>query len=174
MIINPTETNSTMSIRKLPVIGLIAFAAACGGGDQEQAAATDTTTATGTPTVTTTQQPAPTTPGAPVTPDPGGQVHEVRMVTTQNGASGVFEPAQITVRRGDVIRWVMADGQAVHNVSFSQAQGNPAGFTPPPDSPMYTQEGQSFELKIDWAPGTYNYVCVPHAMMGMTGSVTVQ
>lgn len=167
-----------MSIRKLPILGLLALAAACGGGGEnnEPAASADTgTAATGTPTVTTTtpSTPAPAA-GAPVTPDAGGQVHEVRMVTTQGGASGVFEPAQITVKKGDVIRWTMADGQAVHNVSFSQAQGNPAGFMPPADSPMYTQQGQTYELKVDWNAGTYNYTCVPHAMMGMNGSVTVQ
>jgi plastocyanin len=167
-----------MSIRKLPILGLLALAAACGGGgdNTETAASADTgTAATGTPTVTTTPStPAAPAAGAPVTPDAGGQVHEVRMVTTQGGASGVFEPAQITVKKGDVIRWTMADGQAVHNVSFSQAQGNPAGFTPPADSPMYTQQGQTYELKVDWNAGTYNYTCVPHAMMGMNGSVTVQ
>ena len=166
-----------MSIRKLPILGLMVLAAACGGGgdDTEKAAAADTgTAASGTPTVTTTPSTTPPAPTAPVTPDAGGQVHEVRMVTTQNGASGQFEPAQVTVKKGDVIRWTMADGQAVHNVSFSQGQNNPAGFTPPADSPMYTQQGQTYELKIDWNPGTYNYVCVPHVMMGMTGSVTVQ
>jgi plastocyanin len=118
--------------------------------------------------------PAAPTAGAPVTPDAGGQVHEVKMVTVQGGASGEFQPKTITVKKGDVIRWTMADGSAVHNVSFTSAQGNPAGFTPPADSPMYTQAGQSYEIKVDWNPGTYNYVCVPHSMMGMTGSVTVQ
>ncbi|WP_420127600.1 plastocyanin/azurin family copper-binding protein [Longimicrobium sp.] len=167
-----------MSIRKLPILGLLALAAACGGGDNTETAETTTTdapAASGTPTVTTT---APATPapaaGAPVTPDAGGQVHEVKMVTTQGGASGEFQPKTLTVKKGDVIRWVMADGQAVHNVSFTMAQGNPGGFTPPADSPMYTQAGQSYEIKVDMAPGTYNYVCVPHSMMGMTGSITVQ
>jgi plastocyanin len=167
-----------MSIRKLPILGLLALAAACGGGGETEQAATttDNTAASGTPTVTTTPAAAPAAPaaGAPVTPDAGGQVHEVRMVTTQGGASGEFQPKTLTVKKGDVIKWVMADGQAVHNVSFTMAQGNPAGFTPPADSPMYTQAGQSFELKVDMNPGTYNYVCVPHAMMGMTGSITVQ
>ncbi|HYR08124.1 MAG TPA: plastocyanin/azurin family copper-binding protein [Longimicrobium sp.] len=168
-----------MSIRKLPILGLLALAAACGGGDNTETADTTTTDApatTGTPTVTTTTPAAPAAPaaGAPVTPDAGGQVHEVKMVTTQGGASGEFQPKTLTVKKGDVIRWTMADGSAVHNVSFMSAQGNPGGFTPPADSPMYTQAGQSYEVKVDWAPGTYNYVCVPHAMMGMTGSVTVQ
>jgi plastocyanin len=168
-----------MSIRKLPILGLLALAAACGGGDNTETADTTTTDApatTGTPTVTTTTPAAPAAPtaGAPVTPDAGGQVHEVKMVTTQGGAAGEFQPKTITVKKGDVIRWTMADGSAVHNVSFTSAQGNPGGFTPPADSPMYTQAGQSYEVKVDWNPGTYNYVCVPHSMMGMTGSVTVQ
>jgi plastocyanin len=169
-----------MSIRKLPILGLLALAAACGGGDEADDTAATTTTDTaamsGTPTVTTTPsaEPAAPTAGAPATPDAGGQVHEVRMVTTQGGAAGQFEPATITVKKGDVIRWTMADGSAVHNVSFTSAQGNPAGFTPPADSPMYTQAGQTFEVKVDWAPGTYHFVCVPHSMMGMTGTVTVQ
>ena len=171
-----------MSIRdlnKLPMVAVLALAAACGGGGDEQAATTDTTTAdaSGTPTVQMDSPAAPAaatpTAGAPVTPDAGGQVHDVQMVTTQGGASGEFQPATISVKRGDVIRWTMADGTVMHNVSFTQADSNPSGFTPPADSPFLTQAGQTYELKIDWAPGTYNYVCVPHEAMGMKGSITV-
>lgn len=168
-----------MSIRdlnKLPLVALLALAAACGGGDEQAApATTDTgTPASGTPTV---EMPANNTvtptPGATATPDPGGQVHQVQMVTTQGGASGEFQPKTLTVKRGDVVRWTMADSGIPHNVSFSQADSNPAGFTPPADSPLYTNAGETYELKIDFAPGTYNYVCVPHEMMGMVGSITV-
>jgi plastocyanin len=168
-----------MSIRdlnKLPLVALLALSAACGGGDEQAAPATDSTTpaASGTPTVdvpaTTTVAP---TPGATATPDAGGQIHEVSMVSTQGGASGEFQPKTINVKKGDVIRWTMADGVVMHNVSFTQADSNPAGFTPPADSPFLTQQGQTFELKIDMAPGTYNYVCVPHEAMGMVGSITV-
>ena len=170
-----------MSIRdlnKLPLVGLMVLAAACGGGGEEKAASTDAApAASGTPTV---EMPAAQAPAAPaaggtasVTPDAGGQVHTVRMVSTQGGASGVFEPAQITVKKGDVIRWVMADGTVMHNVSFTQADGNTGGATLPADSPYLTREGEAYEAKIDAGAGTYNYVCVPHKMMGMTGSVTV-
>lgn len=168
-----------MSIRdlnKLPLVALLALSAACGGGEQ-QAPATENTgaAASGTPTV---EMPAetPAAPGATasVTPDAGGQVHEVRMVSTNGGASGQFEPAQLTVKKGDVIRWVMADGVVMHNVSFTSAQGNPAGAQLPADSPYLTQAGQSYEAKIDAGAGTYNYVCVPHQAMGMVGSITVQ
>ncbi len=162
-----------MNLKKLPVLGLLAFAAACGGGDQ-QAATTDAPPVAGSPTVDIApSQPAAGTEGAALTPDEGRQVIEIRMVTTQGGASGVFEPAQVTVRRGDVIRWIQADAGAAHNVSFRMAQGNPGGFQAPADSPYYTQEGQSYDVKVDWAAGTYNYVCVPHLATGMGGSVTV-
>lgn len=162
-----------MNLKKLPVLGLLALAAACGGGDEEQAVTTDAAPAAGTPTVDVTPaQPAAGAQGS-VTPDEGREVVEVRMVTTNNGASGVFEPANVTVRRGDVIRWIQADSKAAHNVSFSMAQGNPAGFQAPPDGPYLTTEGQTYELKVDWEPGTYNYVCVPHMATGMTGTVTV-
>lgn len=161
-----------MKLSQLPVLGLLALVAACGGG-AEEAATTDAPVASGSPTVEVSPgQPAGGAQGA-VTPDEGRQVIEVRMVTTQGGASGVFEPAQVTVRRGDVIRWVQADNGAAHNVSFRMAQGNPGGFQAPPDSPYYTTEGQSYEVKVDWANGTYNYVCVPHMTTGMVGTVTV-
>jgi plastocyanin len=172
-----------MSIRdlnKLPIVALLALSAACGGGDDTaQAPAADTTTAaaSGTPTVQmdspAAQAGAPAAPGASVTPDAGGQVHDVQMVTTQGGAAGEFQPATLNVKKGDVVRWTMADGTVMHNVSFAQADSNPAGFTPPADSPFLTQQGQTYELKIDFAPGTYNYVCVPHEAMGMKGSITV-
>jgi plastocyanin len=168
-----------MSIRdlnKLPIVALLALTAACGGGgEQAPATAENAPAASGTPTVEMPAETQAATPaaGGTVTPDAGGQVHEVKMVSTNGGASGVFEPAQITVKKGDVIRWVMADGTVMHNVSFTSAQGNPGGVTLPADSPYLTQQGQSYEAKIDAGSGTYNYVCVPHAAMGMVGSVTV-
>ena len=167
-----------MSIRdlnKLPIVALLALTAACGGGEEQAPATTENApAASGTPTVQMdSPAAAPAAQGAAVTPDAGGQVHEVRMVSTQGGASGEFQPATLNVKKGDVVRWIMADGVVMHNVSFTQADSNPGGFTPPADSPFLTQAGQTFELKIDFAPGTYNYVCVPHEMMGMKGSLTV-
>ena len=168
-----------MSIRdlnKLPLVALLALTAACGGGDEQAAPATteNAPAASGTPTVEMPAETAPAaTTGAPVTPDAGGQVHEVSMVTTQGGASGEFQPKTLNVKKGDVIRWTMADGVVMHNVSFTSADANPAGVTLPADSPFLTQQGQTFEYKVDLAPGTYNYVCVPHEMMGMVGSITV-
>ena len=149
---------------RLPAVALLTVAAACGGDDAETAAPADETSA---PVVTET--PAPTEGTAAAT----GNVVEIQMSTTQNGASGQFEPQTVTVKRGDTVRWVMADGQTVHNVSFSAAQGNPAGWTAPAESSYLSQAGQTYEVVVDWPAGTYNYVCVPHQALGMTGSLTV-
>lgn len=155
---------------KLPAIAMLALAAACGGADEAETAATTDEAA---PAVVA-EPAAPAAGEGAAAATPTGEVVEVRMVTTMNGASGVFEPQNITVKPGTTIRWVMADGQAAHNVSFTQAQGNPAGWTPPADSPYLTQAGQSFDLVVDWPAGIYNYVCVPHAATGMVGTVTVE
>ncbi|MBB4637418.1 plastocyanin/azurin family copper-binding protein [Longimicrobium terrae] len=168
-----------MAIRdlmKLPVIGLLALAAACGGGESsDNAAATTESAPAATTTTTETAAPAATTaPAAGATAPATGNVVEIKMVSENGGASGKFEPANVTVKKGDVIRWVMADAQAAHNVSFSMAQGNPAGFSAPADSPYLNQAGQTFDVTVTMEPGTYNYVCVPHMAMGMVGSITVQ
>ena len=168
---------SFRDLNKLPLVALMALTAACGGGDEQAPATAESApAASGTPTV---EMPAETAPaaapaaGGAVTPDAGGQVHEVSMVSTQGGASGEFQPKTLNVKKGDVIRWTMADGTVMHNVSFTQADANPAGFTAPADSPFLTQQGQTFEYKVDLAPGSYNYVCVQHEMTGMVGSITV-
>ena len=152
---------------KLPVLGMLAFAAACGGGDQggETAAAGGDTSTSAAPA------PAPDA-AAPAAPAPAGDVVEVKMVTTQNGASGVFEPAAITVKPGQTIRWIN-DGGAAHNASFPPAD-NPGKSNLPPAGPYLTQAGQTYEIQAPTEPGTYNYQCDPHAALGMKGTITVQ
>lgn len=147
---------------KLPVLGMLALAAACGGGGDEKAADTSAPDA-----------PAPPPSSPEATAGTGqGQVHEVRMVTTQNGASGVFEPANITVKKGDTVRWTN-DANVAHNVSFPPAE-NAGAANLPPDSPYLTTPGQTHEIQINMDPGTYNYNCIPHAATGMKGTITVQ
>jgi plastocyanin len=158
--------------RIFPLLAMLVSAAACGGGgdaaDTGQANDGAATTSEAPP------PPAPTDAAAPAPAEPaaGGTVHEVRMVTTQNGASGTFEPANLTVKKGDVIRFTN-DGGTAHNANFNtqQNQGK-AGL--PPATPFLTTTGQSADVTITMDPGTYNYQCDPHVMMGMVGQVTVQ
>lgn len=146
---------------KASVLGLLAFAAACGGGDQ-----TETQPAGGAATVETAPAAAPAQAGAT------GQVHTVRMLTTQGGATGVFEPAEITVRKGDTVRWVQETTGAAHNVSFAPAI-NQGMSNLPAQSPYLTTAGQTYELVINMDAGSYNYQCDPHAMMGMVGKMNI-
>jgi plastocyanin len=153
---------------KLPVLGMLAFAAACGGGDQaaEQTAAP----ATDAPAATAE---APAAPAADASaPAAQGQVHEVKMVTTQGGASGVFEPAELTVKKGDIVRFV-TDGAAPHNASFPAAE-NPSGAALPAATPYLAAAGQTADIQITMDAGSYTYQCDPHAAMGMKGKITVQ
>jgi plastocyanin len=160
---------------RLPVVGMIAFAAACGGG--EKAAETTNDTAQGSADVTpegssataTVTTDAPNT--SATTPPATGTVHTVRMTTTQGGASGTFEPATITVKKGDVIKFV-SEGNAAHNVSFPADQN--AGKSNLPAPSQYMVNGQSYDLQVNLDPGSYNYQCDPHAAMGMKGAITVQ
>lgn len=132
-----------------------------------------TTTSGGTTSTAAPSAPAAPAGGSAATPAPGGKVIEVKMVTTQGGAAGQFEPAQITAKRGDVIRFVQADGMAAHNVEFPAAE-NPGKTNLPPASPYLTQAGQTWDLKVELEPGVYNFHCTPHAAMGMKGQLTVQ
>ena len=147
------------SLLKLSTVGLVAFAAACGGADEAAEAP-----AAAEPVVTA------EAPAAAATP--AGTVHTVRMLTTNGGASGVFEPAEITVKRGDTVRWIQEETGAAHNVSFAPAI-NQGIANLPPQSPYLTTAGQTYDLVMDMEPGTFNYQCDPHAMMGMVGKVTV-
>jgi plastocyanin len=148
---------------KLPLVAVFALAAACGGDQPAQ-----DTAAPAAPPLAETPAPA-ADPAAPAT---DGEIIEVRMLTTQGGASGVFEPAQINARPGDVIRFIQADGQAAHNVSFPAAR-NPGGAQLPPASRYTTQAGETIDIPVTMGAGSYFFQCDPHATTGMTGTLTV-
>ncbi len=88
-----------------------------------------------------------------------------------------FEPKEITVRRGDTVRWKLIDG-APHNVSFLNQ--------PMPDGAKLILEnkgkligaflqipGQSADITFDdkYPLGDYTYVCDPHAPLGMKATI---
>jgi manganese oxidase len=86
-----------------------------------------------------------------------------------------FEPENLEVRRGDVVRFVL-DGTMPHNVQFVRN-------TAPQDTdigdywtgPFLTKAGEVYEVRIDerFADGSYEYVCTPHIAMGMKGTLVV-
>ncbi len=139
--------------RGVAALVLAMTVAACGGSEQ-----------------TATAEPAAAAPAAAEAPGAAttGQVIEVRM-TMANG--GRFEPEAVTVRPGDVVRFINVDN--VHNISFPADKN--AGFADlPAASPYLTAPGQTWDLVVDLAPGTYTFQCDPHVPMGMFGTLTVQ
>ena len=150
---------------KMPATGLLAFVVACGGDEGATGGATQNEVATPGTAV----QPAQPAPDQTVAPDPGGEVIEIRMVMP-GGTNPAYEPAQIAANPGDVLRFINVEN--VHNVHFPQ-NINPAGVNLPPPSPYLTQPGQTYELKVDFVPGTYEFICDPHAAQGMVGELTV-
>lgn len=141
----------------LSAFGMLVLAAACGRdrpGEEES-------------------PPSAAAPAAGEVPSTGGRVYEVRMRTTRGGEAGVFDPARLTARRGDVIRFVLADADTTHGVSFPTGE-NPQGAALPSPSPLMRQVGQVYELPVDLAPGTYTFVCPSHAASGMRGTLTVE
>ncbi len=93
--------------------------------------------------------------------DLNGQTSHLVTVT-----SFVFTPKDLTITAGDTVIWKNLDGS--HNVDGQQTVfplnavsfGNSVGA------------GWTYKFVFN-TPGTYNYHCDPHALMGMTGMITV-
>jgi len=145
--------------RIFPVFGL-ALLTACGGGDKP---AEDTAATAEAPAAPAQNTPAPAA---------GGNVIEVQMTTTQNGASGEFQPSQISAKKGDIIRFVQVQTGVPHNVNF-QTQENAGKPGLPGPSKYLTQQGETVDVPVTMDAGTYDFQCDPHATMGMKGKLTV-
>jgi len=152
---------------------------ACSGGGEKT---TDTAAPAVTPDTATTA--AATTPAAPAgaMAPITGTTHEVKMVGDDKGYR--FEPANITVKAGDGIKFTMVSG-GPHNVAFDPAT-IPADVKPQllanmPNqqgelsSPMFMNPNESYTISFaNVKPGQYPFHCTPHLAMGMKGTITVQ
>ena len=164
----------------LALVASAAALAACGGGSDK---AKDTTA------TASTAAPAPTT--AAAVPAAGavapvaatGKTVDVKMVGDDKGYR--FEPADITIKSGDAVRFTMVTG-GPHNVSF-----DPATITDPASkgqldanmpqkmselsSPMLMNPNEQYTISFGGVkPGVYPFHCTPHLAMGMKGTITVQ
>jgi plastocyanin len=158
--------------------------AACGGGEK----AADTTAAATTPATDTTAA-APAA-GSTATPAAGaaaaapitGTIHEVKMIGDAKGYR--FEPAAITVKEGDGIKYINVTG-GPHDVAFDPA-AIPAAVKPQLSAnmpnqmsdlagPLLVQPNADYTISFAKIPaGTYEAHCTPHLAMGMKQTITVQ
>lgn len=151
--------------------------AACSGGDTQA----DTAVAAAPAATDTAAAAAPAAPAgaaAPIT----GTTHEVKMVGDDKGYR--FEPADITVKQGDGIKFIMVSG-GPHNVAFDPAV-IPADVKPQLSANMPNQQGElasplfmnpneTYTISLaNIKPGAYPYFCTPHLAMNMKGTITVQ
>ena len=100
-------------------------------------------------------------------------------------ASGYrFDPASITIKRGDGVRWTVVSGPP-HNVTFwpdsippsatSTLRGNMPQTTAPLTGPLLMNPSQTYLVSFGGLPaGTYHYYCTPHLALGMKGTIIVQ
>ena len=105
---------------------------------------------------------------------PGPHTIVVKLVDKGGAVPYAFEPAIALAQRGDTVRFIETAG-VMHNVHFTkQARGANLGRAA--SGPYLTTKGQTYDVVIDgrFAEGTYEYVCDPHAAIGMKGTLVVK
>jgi plastocyanin len=131
------------------------------------------------------EAPAPQTADAPVPeildqlsrPGDGGAVHLVRLV--QRGDQYAFEPAELSIPSGDVLRFVMT-GQQPESVAFDTTAAAPEvadfiGENSLLRGVLLVQPGQAHDVSFrDAPPGRYSFYSIPHSVHGMRGWVDIR
>jgi plastocyanin len=108
--------------------------------------------------------------GENLTPEPGGKIIAVEMLTDDQG-NNKFEPSKIEAHRGDVIRFTLKTG--VHNMHFLP-DSNAVKEGLPPASQLLQLPGQTVDLKVTMPEGKYYFQCDPHAALGMKAQLEVE
>ena len=174
-----------MRFHGLALVASAVVLSACAGGDKNPADTVGVAVDTAAPVASTTPTPPPAAPGG--TPGTAaaitGTTHEVKMLGDAKGYR--FEPANITVKAGDGIKFTTVSG-GPHNVAFDPA-AIPADVKGQLDanmgsekmgelsSALKTNPGESITISFaNIKAGKYPYHCTPHLAMGMKGEITVQ
>ena len=103
---------------------------------------------------------------------PAGRVVVVRMVDV-SPTEFRFEPAAVTVAPGDTVRFEQTTVMP-HNVEFRDVpDGTNLGAAQM--GPFLTKPGETYDVVINsrFAAGVHHYVCTPHELLGMKGTLTV-
>ena len=159
-------------------LALLAGAAVLGACGGEKPADTTVAAAPATPAPAT---PAPAANALPKIAATGATV-EVKMVGDDKGYR--FEPADIKIKAGDAIKFIMVSG-GPHNVAFdpttvpaagkAQLDANMDQKMAELSSPLMMNANESYVISFGGvAPGVYPFHCTPHLAMNMKGEITVQ
>lgn len=112
--------------------------------------------------------PPPSTASAAV-PGAGGKVIVIEAISDEKG--NYFKPNEIEAHKGDLLRFTLKVG--VHNVDFLP-DSNAGKSNLPPASAMLQLPGQTVDIPVTFAEGTYYFQCDPHVALGMKGHVKVK
>ncbi|MDZ7631854.1 MAG: plastocyanin/azurin family copper-binding protein [Gemmatimonadaceae bacterium] len=160
---------------KVLAVATSAFAlAACGGGEKKA----EDTAAAAAPAMAEGAAPAAGAVAAmPIT----GTTHTVNMIGDEKGYR--FEPADITIKAGDGIKFVDVKG-GPHNVAIdpatagamaAQLTANMPESTGELTGKMLVTDGDTWTMSFGGiAAGTYTAICTPHQAMNMIMKITVQ
>ncbi|WP_336330636.1 plastocyanin/azurin family copper-binding protein [Haloarcula sp. CGMCC 1.2071] len=160
------------------VIGAVAGCSSGGDGTPSPTATatqapTRTATATETATPTPTESPTPTATAAPTetaTPTPTGTPVDADQEVAVAPGSFSFDPETFEVPVGSTVLWVWKAGG--HNVKpTATPEDSDWSGTPGDDGTTYSS-GYEYAYTFE-VSGEYEYHCVPHQSVGMTGSFTV-
>ncbi len=114
-----------------------------------------------------------------------GPAVDVQMIYDPSAAESAeqlrFEPAQVTIKAGQTITW-KNESQMPHTATGDPAQ-NPVATSHPeyvqlpdgaePWGSEMLQPGDSYSHTFS-TPGEYRYICIPHVLSGMRGTITVE
>ncbi len=97
----------------------------------------------------------------------------VKMVSTTDGRH-FFDPAELTIKVGDTVRWVneCEEGVACTHSVQSYPDKIPVGAEAF-ESGLLTEQGQQYEYTFT-VPGEYEYFSFPYEALGMKGKIIVQ
>jgi len=88
--------------------------------------------------------------------------HVVKMLNNGAGGMMIFEPAVLSVNKGDTVKFVATD----------MAHNSASVLTPSGATPWNGAMSKDISVKLD-TEGVYIYECSPHAMMAMVGVIKV-
>ena len=93
------------------------------------------------------------------------QDHVVKMLNAGKEGMMVFEPAVLSIKKGDTVKFVATD--VAHNSSSVE------GMIPEGAEPWVGPMNQDIEVTLT-EEGVYVYQCTPHNMMAMIGVIKVE
>ena len=91
--------------------------------------------------------------------------HVIKMLNAGKEGMMVFEPAVITISKGDTVKFLATD--VSHNSSSVE------GMIPEGAQPWIGPLSQDIEITLT-EEGVYVYQCTPHNMMAMVGVIKVE